>query len=379
MLQLARLYGSGGARRRSRSTGSRSRSTRPRSRVVHANRKLVAAQRQVKELWLHERRSGAAPPPRGCCPTASSSTGSRPRPASSASAAQSARARGARPSSSQRAGELAEASDRSLAASFSPAARTMLGAPATRGGYVFPVGGGPVRRLGRRHSHHDYPAADIAAPEGSPVYALSDARRRALVAVAATPAAGSGFTLATVDGQSWTYCHLSYLDPAVVAGARARGGPARSASSGRPATRPGRTSTCSCSRVDSYPQRACRGSRASPAPPSAGRTRARRRRCRAHSHAVFRESSPTPEPAAAGIGRPLHPVGGLQRHRLAAEGMSMRSSQSDCPPRSWSLLVVWFWATAAFTFAAEQTQTIGRRPSPIPRPPSARARRSPSP
>ena len=41
------------------------------------------------------------------------------------------------------------------------------------GNYVFPVGGGPSV-VSVSHYHHDYPAADIAAPEGSPLYALSD-------------------------------------------------------------------------------------------------------------------------------------------------------------------------------------------------------------
>ena len=30
---------------------------------------------------------------------------------------------------------------------------------------------------------------------------------------------GIGLTMTAADGQSWTYCHLSYLDPAVTAGA----------------------------------------------------------------------------------------------------------------------------------------------------------------
>jgi murein DD-endopeptidase MepM/ murein hydrolase activator NlpD len=102
-------------------------------------------------------------------------------------------------------------------ASFDPGARTVLaGATYDTAGYVFPVGGGPgVVTVG--HTHHDYPAADIAAPEGSPVYALEngvvddswsgDAR------------CGIGFTLHGSDGRAWTYCHLSYLDPGVVAGA----------------------------------------------------------------------------------------------------------------------------------------------------------------
>jgi murein DD-endopeptidase MepM/ murein hydrolase activator NlpD len=33
------------------------------------------------------------------------------------------------------------------------------------------------------------------------------------------PACGIGLSLQASDGQEWTYCHLSYLDPQVVAGA----------------------------------------------------------------------------------------------------------------------------------------------------------------
>ncbi|MGH3032466.1 MAG: lytic transglycosylase domain-containing protein, partial [Gaiellaceae bacterium] len=46
-------------------------------------------------------------------------------------------------------------------------------APASAGDYVFPVGGGPGA-VSVAHHHHDYPAADIAAPEGSLLYALTD-------------------------------------------------------------------------------------------------------------------------------------------------------------------------------------------------------------
>jgi murein DD-endopeptidase MepM/ murein hydrolase activator NlpD len=66
------------------------------------------------------------------------------------------------------------------------------------------------------HTHHDYPAADIAAPEGSPVYMLADA----VIERAWTypdPRCGIGVTFRTADGD-WTYCHLSYLEPTVTAG-----------------------------------------------------------------------------------------------------------------------------------------------------------------
>jgi murein DD-endopeptidase MepM/ murein hydrolase activator NlpD len=92
----------------------------------------------------------------------------------------------------------------------------VYGAPVSASGWVFPVGGGPsVVSVG--HSHHDYPAADIAAPAGSPVYALADA-----LVEKAWPApdarCGIGLTLQTSDGQRWTYCHLAYEEPEIVAG-----------------------------------------------------------------------------------------------------------------------------------------------------------------
>jgi murein DD-endopeptidase MepM/ murein hydrolase activator NlpD len=112
--------------------------------------------------------------------------------------------------------DLATAHDKSLAASFAPAAGSLLGAPAYSGQYVFPVGGGPSV-VSVSHHHHDYPAADIAAPAGSPVYALADAT---VVRAWQYPdgRCGIGLTIATADGQSFTYCHLSYEDPALTDG-----------------------------------------------------------------------------------------------------------------------------------------------------------------
>ena len=113
--------------------------------------------------------------------------------------------------------DLALAKDRSLAASFAPAAGSLLAAPSYDGTYVFPVGGGPSV-VSVSHHHHDYPAADIAAPEGTPVYALADATvERSYLYPSGR--CGIGLTMTTADGQTWTYCHLSYLDPAVTAGA----------------------------------------------------------------------------------------------------------------------------------------------------------------
>jgi murein DD-endopeptidase MepM/ murein hydrolase activator NlpD len=112
---------------------------------------------------------------------------------------------------------LATARDQTSSTAFAPGAGSLLGAPTYSDGYVFPVGGGPgVVHVG--HTHHDYPAADIAAPEGAQLYALSDGT---VTEAWASPVGncGIGFTIATTDGLTWTYCHLSYLEPAVTPGA----------------------------------------------------------------------------------------------------------------------------------------------------------------
>jgi murein DD-endopeptidase MepM/ murein hydrolase activator NlpD len=110
---------------------------------------------------------------------------------------------------------LTAARDQSSTTGFGAGA--VLGSPSYSAGYVFPVGGGPgVVFVG--HTHHDYPAADIAAPEGSQVYDLANG-----TVTEAWPSGngncGIGFSISTVDGLSWTYCHLSYLEPAVALGA----------------------------------------------------------------------------------------------------------------------------------------------------------------
>jgi murein DD-endopeptidase MepM/ murein hydrolase activator NlpD len=112
---------------------------------------------------------------------------------------------------------LAAAQKASAPASFAPAASNLLGGPTYDSGWVFPVGGGPGI-VTASHTHHDYPAVDIAAPAGSPVYAINDAT--VLRAWAAPdPRCGIGLTFQTRDGQTWTYCHLAVLDSDVVAGA----------------------------------------------------------------------------------------------------------------------------------------------------------------
>jgi murein DD-endopeptidase MepM/ murein hydrolase activator NlpD len=108
-------------------------------------------------------------------------------------------------------------------ASFNqPAGQLLAAAPGQGAGdYVFPVGGGPSM-VSVSHRHHDYPAADIAAPLGTPLYALAGGV--VLHAWPGDPRCGTGFTFQATDGQVWTYCHLSYLDPAVQPGAELTAG-----------------------------------------------------------------------------------------------------------------------------------------------------------
>jgi murein DD-endopeptidase MepM/ murein hydrolase activator NlpD len=112
---------------------------------------------------------------------------------------------------------LARAQRASAAASFSPAAADLLAGPTYESGWVFPVGGGPGV-VTASHTHHDYPAVDIAAPAGSPVYAINDATVLRSWTTP-DPRCGIGLTFQTGDGQTWTYCHLAVLDPKIVAGA----------------------------------------------------------------------------------------------------------------------------------------------------------------
>ena len=134
-------------------------------------------------------------------------------------AASAARARGerARQQLASARSELDRARTQSRTASFAQGATNLLGAPTYDGGYVFPVGGGPSV-VSAAHSHHDYPAVDIAAPAGSPEYALADAVVERAWRVP-DPACGLGMTIRTGDGLVWTYCHMAYVDPAVQPGA----------------------------------------------------------------------------------------------------------------------------------------------------------------
>ena len=89
-------------------------------------------------------------------------------------------------------------------------------------GWVFPVGGGAAK-VSTAHTHHDYPAADIAAPLGSPVYALHEA---VVTATFRTDSGkcGIGLMLRATTGEEFLYCHLSWLEPRLEHRPEPRGG-----------------------------------------------------------------------------------------------------------------------------------------------------------
>ena len=160
----------------SRSTSSRRSSTTAQAAVTRASARVpVAASRAQVLAASASRPRRARAESRRSSPTGWTPRSGRRRSGVVADAAQ------ARPTGCGRELDAAQrgarrAQDTAQAASFNQPARpaALRGAGAGRSGdYVFPVGGGPSI-VSVSHTHHDYPAADIAAPEGAPLYALTD-------------------------------------------------------------------------------------------------------------------------------------------------------------------------------------------------------------
>jgi murein DD-endopeptidase MepM/ murein hydrolase activator NlpD len=215
VLDLARVYGQGGITQTVDLQQLQAKLDGARREVVRANEQLLSAQDSEQQLrkvsqGLHARVDAAG--------LLSDRLAAQQRAVlydvrvDAASATTDA----ARATLEQAQSDLASATQSAQAPSFAQGVGTLMGAASYHDNYVFPVGGGP-QLVSVAHTHHDYPAADIAAPAGSPVYAISNA-----VVVnawhSADPRCGIGMTIRTLDGQVWTYCHLAYLDPAVMDG-----------------------------------------------------------------------------------------------------------------------------------------------------------------
>jgi len=109
-----------------------------------------------------------------------------------------------------------------------------------------PSRGGP-QLVSVAHTHHDYPAADIAAPEGSPVYAISNAVVLNALAHGRPSLRHRHDDPHTGRPRVDVIATWLFLEPSVVDGVSPRP-ERRSGSSARPGTQPDLTSTCSCNR-----------------------------------------------------------------------------------------------------------------------------------
>ncbi|MFL5966912.1 MAG: lytic murein transglycosylase [Gaiellaceae bacterium] len=221
VLQLANVYGQGGAQETADLQKLQAALDAARAQVVVANRRVIAAARHERAVQKASTRLHAAVDnartlsERLVAERRATLYDLRLQQVHDATEAAQTSLRTAQ-------SKLSEAQRNAEAPSFAPGAASVLGAPSYGDGYVFPVGGGPSV-VSAAHTHHDYPAVDIAAPEGSPVYALTDAV--VLNAWRSIDArCGIGMTIRASDGQDWTYCHLSFLDPELVDGVKLTAG-----------------------------------------------------------------------------------------------------------------------------------------------------------
>jgi murein DD-endopeptidase MepM/ murein hydrolase activator NlpD len=217
VLQLAHTFGSGGLDTTFRLDRMQVSLDAARKNVADANRRLVAALRVQKALAKRESRWQARVEGAQLLSNQLELQKTATLVGVREHAAEERVAR-LRSELQAAAGALTQARTQAQSATTAPTAGSLFASPVSDdSGYVFPVGGGPSV-VSVSHHHHDYPAADIAAPEGSPLYALADSVVLRSWAQP-DPACGIGLTLRASDGQEWTYCHLSYLEPAVVEGA----------------------------------------------------------------------------------------------------------------------------------------------------------------
>jgi murein DD-endopeptidase MepM/ murein hydrolase activator NlpD len=221
VLQLAQVYGGGGPEAAFSMDKLQVGLEQAQKTLSDASAKLTAARALVERLRAAEERMIVSA---DAARLLSDSLDIRQQAGAIGAERASAEAQVAALEASVRDAELAlqQARTSSQGAAFAGGTASPFPMPRYEGSYVFPVGGGPSI-VSVSHHHHDYPAADIAAPEGSPVYVLADAVVERSWAQP-SGSCGIGATIQTADGQSWTYCHLSYLDPSVVAGVQLAAG-----------------------------------------------------------------------------------------------------------------------------------------------------------
>ena len=170
------LYGTAAARSASRSTGSSCSSTQAGSgrrrgewRLVEARR--VGARRSTASERLALGRADAA---ELLSPTARARAATPRRPASAARGGRERRVARRRSSLDDAEAALERPAQAQRRPSFAPPAGALARGPRRSRATTSSRSAAARRVVSVAHDHHDYPAADIAAPQGAPLFALAD-------------------------------------------------------------------------------------------------------------------------------------------------------------------------------------------------------------
>ena len=98
------------------------------------------------------------------------------------------------------------------------------GAITSDGLYAFPLPHDAVTVDQIRRSHHDYPASDLAVPEGTPVYAAHSGTVTNVYEPCPSCKCGWGVTISGFDNHRYTYCHGTQLAAHIQPGTRVTAG-----------------------------------------------------------------------------------------------------------------------------------------------------------
>ena len=108
------------------------------------------------------------------------------------------------------------------------------------GGYAYPVPLGYATEAIATRPHHDYPAADIALPVGTSLFAMADGtisvaiRNAGIYERGGSGRCGNTVIIEGIDGARYTYCHLSLVN--VNVGDQVTAGELLGLSGGQPGT-----------------------------------------------------------------------------------------------------------------------------------------------